>query len=137
MCGDTVRLSAKVDLMLGAASGMEARALVIDLKTGDPYRNHLDDLRFYALLHTLRLGVPPFRVASYYLDSATFHPEDITEDVLFGAARRVAEGARRILELESGVKAPTITEGPPCAWCQLRSTCEGGVRWDTARRDRG
>ena len=137
LCGDTVRLTARVDLVLGTGNGMEARALVVDLKTGEPRANHLDDLRFYALVHTLRLGVPPFRVASYYLDTATFHAEDVTEDLLVGAARRVAEACRRILELEAGLRAPTITPGPQCSWCQLNDSCDGAARWQAQRAEFG
>jgi hypothetical protein len=137
LCGDTVRLSARVDLVLGIGKGMEARALVVDLKTGEPRATHLDDLRFYALVHTLRLGVPPFRVASYYLDTATFHAEDVSEDLLVGAARRVAEACRRILELEAGLRAPTINPGPQCSWCELSGSCEGAVRWRAHRAEFG
>src|SRR5205823_2100555 len=72
-CGERITLSAKVDLAMGRAQGQQARVLIVDLKTGRTYANHVDDLRFYALVQTLRIGVPPFRVASCYLDSATFH----------------------------------------------------------------
>ena len=53
--GGRVVLSGKVDLVLGLARGDEARSLIVDLKTGPPYPSHLDDLRFYALLQTLRV----------------------------------------------------------------------------------
>jgi hypothetical protein len=132
LCDKSVRLTAKVDLVLGIAKGMEAHALVIDLKTGDGYPAHVDDLRFYALVHTLRLGVPPFRVASYYLDTATFHAEDVTDELLFAAARRAADGVRKITDLERGVREATITEGRQCGWCDLRASCDGASRWAAA-----
>ena len=132
LCDQAVKLTAKVDLVLGIANGMEARALVVDLKTGDAYPAHVDDLRFYALVHTLRVGVPPFRVASYYLDTASFHAEDVTEELLFAAARRAADGVRKITDLERGVREATITEGRQCSWCDLRASCEGASRWAAA-----
>jgi hypothetical protein len=132
LCDQSIRLTAKTDLVLGIAAGMEARALVVDLKTADPYPAHVDDLRFYALVHTLRLGVPPFRVASYYLDTASFHAEDVNEELLFAAARRVTDGVRKIAELERGVRAATITEGQQCRWCELRVSCDGASRWAAA-----
>jgi hypothetical protein len=128
LCGGRVVLRGKVDLVLGVARGDEARALVVDLKTGRPYPSHLDDLRFYALVQTLRTGVPPFRVASYYLDTATFHHEDVTADLLATAVRRTIDGVRRLVELARG-RPPTITPGPACGWCRLAPTCEGARQW--------
>jgi hypothetical protein len=119
LCDQSIRLTAKVDLVLGIAQGMEAHSLVVDLKTGDGYPAHVDDLRFYALVHTLRVGVPPFRVASYYLDTAAFHAEDVTEELLFVAARRAVDGVRRMTELERGVR-------------ELRTSCDGASRWAAA-----
>ncbi|HWC11313.1 MAG TPA: PD-(D/E)XK nuclease family protein [Acidimicrobiales bacterium] len=126
LCAERVTLWGKVDLVLGRARGDEARALVVDVKTGRAYPSHLDDLRFYALVQTLRIGVPPFRVASYYLDTATFHVEDVTVDTLALAARRAVDGARKVLELRRG-RAPGITPGPQCSWCRLADICEGAL----------
>jgi len=36
----------------------------IDLKTGGAYPEYPEDMRFYALLLTLRFGVPPYRAAA-------------------------------------------------------------------------
>ena len=132
LCDQSVKLTAKVDLVLGIAQGMEARALVVDLKTGDGYPARADDLRFYALVHTVRLGVPPFRVASYYLDSATYHAEDVTEEMLFAAAHRAVDGIRKIADLERAGREATVTEGRQCGWCGLRSSCDGAARWAVA-----
>ncbi len=126
LCEGRVVLRGKVDLVLGQSRGDEARSLVVDLKTGGAYPSHLDDLRFYALVQALRIGVPPFRVASYYLDTATFHAEDVTVDTLALAARRAIDGARKLLELRRG-RAPEISPGPQCSWCRLAATCEGAL----------
>lgn len=134
LCDARVVLRGKVDLVLGQARGDEARGLVVDLKTGRAYSSHLDDLRYYALVQTLRVGVPPFRVASYYLDTATFHHEDVSADTLAIAVRRTVDGVRKLVELGLG-REPTITPGPQCGWCRLATSCEGPDRWRQSQGD--
>jgi PD-(D/E)XK nuclease superfamily protein len=129
LCDERITLWAKVDLILGRARGQQARVLVVDLKTGRSYPTHLDDLRFYALVQALRVGVPPFRVASYYLDTASFHAEDITEEILQSTVRRVIAGVTKMAELTIRSREPSVTEGPQCGWCQLRHHCDGAKRW--------
>lgn len=123
VAGGSVRLAGKIDLAVGRPAGPQARTLVVDLKTGSPVATHLDDLRFYALLHTLRRGVPPFRVASYYLPSGTFQYEDVTPDTLESALRRTVDGARRMIELELRHRPARRQAGPACRWCLLRPDC--------------
>jgi hypothetical protein len=119
----------KVDLAIGRAEGSTARVLIIDLKTGRPAPGHADDLRLYALLETLRVGVPPFRLASYYLDSGTWHDEDVTTDVLDAAARRLIDGIRQLVELRFEGRVPTLTPGPVCSYCPAREVCDGARQW--------
>lgn len=130
LCGGRVILSGRVDLCLGRAVGSEARCLFVDLKTGGHYPAHLDDLRFYALVQTLRIGVPPFRVASYYLDSAGFAAEDVTAATLETALRRTVGGVRTMGELASGDRAPEVTPNPRCSYCRIRTDCDGARRWE-------
>ena len=127
--GSAITLRSKVDLALGRPVGFEARVLIVDVKTGRPYPSHLDDLRYYALLETLRSKVPPFRVASYYLESARWQAEDITEEILEVTARRVVDGVRKLAELRRGPRAPTTTSGPQCSFCRLRDQCPGSQEW--------
>jgi hypothetical protein len=136
LCEGRVVLRGKVDLLLGRAAGDTARVLVVDLKTGRPHSSHLDELRFYALVQTLRVGVPPFRVASYYLDTATFHHEDVSVDTLAIAARRTSDGVRKLVELQAG-RPPTVTPGPQCGWCRLAGDCEGAASWEHSRSATG
>jgi hypothetical protein len=124
--GNPITLRAKVDLALGRARGTEARVLVVDFKSGRPYGHHLDDLRFYALLETLRSGVPPFRVATYYLDSGTWHHEDVTVGLLQVALRRVIAAVVKQAELRLAERRPVATAGPGCASCDLRRDCDAG-----------
>ncbi|MEW6153782.1 MAG: PD-(D/E)XK nuclease family protein [Actinomycetota bacterium] len=133
LCGGRVALSGKIDLVLGQARGSEARCLFVDLKTGGHYPSHLDDLRFYALVQALRIGVPPFRVASYYLESASFAVEDVTDQTLEAALRRTEEGVARLIEVRAGLRPPEVTPCPRCRYCRARDTCPGAAEW--ARRD--
>ena len=123
-----IELRGKVDLALGQAKGLTANVLIVDFKTGRPSSAHVDDLRFYALLETLRVGVPPFRVASWYLDSGHWHAEDVDEELLDVAVRRTADGARKLIALAGG-RVPTLSPGPVCRWCVARGTCEGAAAW--------
>lgn len=122
-----VVLSGKVDLTLGAALGQEARKVIVDLKSGAAAVVHRDDLRFYALVETLKLGVPPRKLASYYLDAGRAQPEDVTVDLLHAAARRTADGIRKLAELRAGQRPPAVRAGPSCRWCPLHATCPEGM----------
>ena len=97
LLGGSLVVSGKVDLVLGRpdrTQPMRAQRLLIDLKTGGAYPEHAEDNRAYALLHTLRFGVPPYRVASFFLEGGTWQAEDVHEELLFHAADRVIAAAR-------------------------------------------
>jgi hypothetical protein len=122
LCGGRVVLRGKVDLALGRAEGTTARVLVVDFKTGRPYAGFADDLRFYALLEAIRVGVPPFRLATFSLDSGTWAAEDVDEDVLASAARRTVDAIAKLVALDDG-RAPELRAGPACHWCPAGATC--------------
>jgi RecB family exonuclease len=128
-------LSGKVDLTLGAPMGLVAGRVVVDLKTGARHAGHVDDLRFYALLDTLRGGVPPFRLVTYYLESGTLATEEVTEDVLEAAIRRTVAATRKIVELHTGLRSPQVTPNPACRWCRIADECDGAAEWNTAIED--
>jgi hypothetical protein len=125
---DRVVLSGKVDLTVGRADGVRAGKVLIDLKTGGFAPSHRDDLRFYALIETLRLGVPPRLLASYYLDGGRLQQEVVSEDTLAVAFERVVAGADAAVALRHEGREPVLRPGAPCRWCPLRSTCEVGRR---------
>jgi RecB family exonuclease len=133
LCGGKVVLTGRVDLSLGVADGDRAGRVLVDLKTGGASAGHLHDLRFYALLETLRSGVPPLRLATSYLEAGDLAVEDVDEDVLEAAVRRTVQGARAVLELRLGLRSPAITPNPACRWCPAREGCEGAARWEEAR----
>lgn len=134
LCDGRVVLSGKVDLTVGRAEGLRAGKVLLDLKTGGFSPTHRDDLRFYALIETLRIGVPPRLIASYYLDGGRPHDEPVTEAVLRSALERVVQGAEAIVELLHLGRVPVLKPGTPCRWCPQRTTCHEGIRW-LERRD--
>lgn len=121
--GGRVVFSGKTDLTLGRAP----RKVIIDLKTGWVSASHREDLRFYALVETLKLGTPPRKLASYYLDSASTHPESVNEASLLSAVRRTIDGTRRIIEVTRLDETPARRPGPQCRWCPLQRSCEEGT----------
>jgi hypothetical protein len=137
LCAGRVVLRAKYDLAFGRPAGTEARVIIVDFKTGGEYARYSDDLRFYALVETLRSGVPPFRVASYYLDTGDFFVETVTEELLALAARRTVDGVRAMLETREGGRAPRLTPGGWCRFCPAQSGCEAGLQYLAAARAYG
>lgn len=118
-------MSTRVDLTLGGPGSK----VIIDLKSGRIYLNHREDLRFYALVESLRSGRAPRRLATYSLESARADVEEVTEGVLQAAARRVVAGATAIYELTRESREPKLNPGPQCRWCPLRDSCEIGQQF--------
>ena len=121
-----VRLTGRVDLTLGTHSGNRPGKVIVDLKTGTPAVHHRDDLRFYALLETARIGVPPRGLATYYLDAARV-------EVGRRHARRARLGTgphdRRRPQVDRGPAAPSA---PP--WSALARCAAGAPSVPTARK---
>lgn len=126
-----IRVSGKVDLALGRPPDK----VIIDLKTGRATPAHYDDLRLYSLIDFLALGMAPRKVASYYLDSAEIHHEDMSEAVLISAARRLQDGLVRAVELTFAHVEPSRRPSSICNWCTLASTCEVGTAYLEQRRE--
>ncbi len=124
-----ILLSGKVDLVLGRPVGNESRKVIIDLKTGRPAHRHREDLRFYALVETLRTGVPPRKLASFYLDVGQPVIEDVTPAVLRTAVRRTLDGVNALIELTVEQRIPVKRPGPTCRWCPLNRTCDEGLAY--------
>jgi hypothetical protein len=119
-------MKGKVDLTLGFPRGTTPMKVLIDLKTGGPAAHHLDDLRFYALLETMRLGVPPARLVTYYLDQGLGRAETVTEGLLAAALARTVDGIEVLLDLRPGGRDPQLRAGPACRWCPLLGDCDDG-----------
>lgn len=117
-----VTVVGKVDLVLNRPDPVRSTRVLIDLKTGRAWPDHPEDMRLYALLYTLRYGVPPFRVATLFLSSGMPQCELVTEEVLERAADRVAAAVRTATGLASGAQ-PDLRPGPHCRRCPRRATC--------------
>jgi hypothetical protein len=125
LLGGDLTLSGKIDLVLGVPDRLEpgrGTRLAVDLKTGSAWPEYAEDMRFYALLMTLRFGVPPYRVASLFLDSGEWQAEEVAEETLFHAADRVVAAARAAGALLGG-REPLLTPGSWCAWCPRAFVC--------------
>jgi CRISPR/Cas system-associated exonuclease Cas4 (RecB family) len=124
-------LSGKTDLTLGRPGNK----VIIDLKSGRVAAAHREDLRFYALLEAIKLGAAPRKLASYYLDSARTHPEDVSEGVLRAAVARTIDGVHRIAEVRRFGREPERRAGAQCRWCPLQADCSTGQEYLTAAND--
>jgi hypothetical protein len=125
--GGAVQVTGKVDLLVNASRPGRSTRVLIDLKRGRARIEHAEDMRLYALLHTLRCGVPPRRVATFFLSSGEWQAEDASEEILEHAADRVVEAVRMAAALGRG-QAPKLRGGPHCAWCPRRSACPAAWR---------
>lgn len=121
---NSVQFNTRMDLVLGRAGSR----VIIDLKTGRITPTHREDLRFYALVETLRSRQPPRILGSYSLDAARLEEEEVTEGVLQAAVRRTADGAIAIAQLELGDRTPEVRPGVQCRWCPVADSCEEGQR---------
>ena len=130
-----VRLTGKVDLSLGGPTGDRSGRVFIDLKTGRRNHSHRDDLRFYALVETLRFGTPPRTLASYYLDESRLSTEHVTADLLWSAADRVIAGCERFVQLTTQNKTAEYRPSLACRWCSHLSECETGTGFLDATHD--
>lgn len=124
--GGAILLRGRPDLVVGRVHGRERRQILVDLKTGNRQRHHRADLRFYALLATVKYGVAPFRVATYYLDEADWEHEDVDDDVLEAAVRGLLDKVERAATLDFArppESALRLVAGPACRWCGRSLSC--------------
>jgi hypothetical protein len=136
LAGGAVVMKGKVDLTIGFPRGDTPMKVLVDFKTGGPAVHHLDDLRFYALLETIRLGVPPVRLVTYYLDQGIGRVETVTEGLLAAALARTTDGIRSMLDLRPGGRDPLVRAGPACRWCPLQEGCQVGIEHLGSLEDR-
>jgi hypothetical protein len=129
LSGGALVLDGRVDLSLGRQEGPAAGRLLIDLKGEGAWPEHVEDLRFYALVHALRFGVPPYRVATVFLASGEWQLEDVDERVLHHAADRVVAAVRSAAALAAG-RPPELSPGRYCAWCPRLATCPAAASVD-------
>jgi hypothetical protein len=120
-------LLGKPDLLVGRATVDRRRMLIVDLKTGQrrPARDRAD-LAFYALLATLKYGVVPFRVATFYLAEGDWDHADVDRTLLEAAVGDVAgkvEIAARLEHRRPPERELRLVPGPACTWCARADGC--------------
>lgn len=135
LCADKLALQGVIDLSLGRARGNEAGKVLIDLKTGAPHVSHIEDLRFYSLLETMKVGVPPRLLVNYYLEAGEPRTEVVTEDLLWSTAMRVADAVHKLIELTVGSREPTVAASGICRFCPALNQCDTGEAYLKARDD--
>jgi hypothetical protein len=127
LCGGRIVLAGKPDLTLGQA--LRSGKVIIDLKTGGRSQHHVDDLRFYALVDTLRVGLPPRRLATVYLDAGLPVVEVVTVGVLEAATERVVRTVIDMVQSRWGTLPTRLRAGHHCTWCPARNDCHAGLEW--------
>ena len=126
-----INLSTRADLTLGAVGSK----VIVDMKSGRIYPNHREELRFYALVESLRAGVAPRMLATYSLETARAETEDVTEGVLHAALRKTIDGIRQIAEVQLKDREPNLRPCTACYWCPLADTCDEGSAFIARRND--
>lgn len=122
-----LQVRGRTDLTLGRVRSDRRQLIAIDLKTGwrRPERER-QDLRLYALLLTLKYGVAPFRLATYYVAEGAWDAEDVTEETLVAATRRLVDGAIRAGRLVYDTPSDAdlrLEPGVHCRWCGRAPSC--------------
>lgn len=117
-------LGCKPDLTLGRprADGRQTM-LVVDLKSGALADHHQLEADFYALVTTLRYGVPPFRSVVFSLASGEWTTGEVTEERLMETAATVARAVTATVEVLGDKRPAVLTGGTWCRYCPVRATC--------------
>jgi len=131
LLGETLVLSGRVDLALGPLQPPRGTRLLLDMKSQGAWPEYPQDMRFYGLAHTLRFGVPPYRVATFFLESGSWQAEDVTEEIHDKAADRVVAAARSAGALAAG-RTPDLSPGAWCGWCPRRTACPASAAPETS-----
>jgi len=97
LAGGDVVLVGVIDLIVGAPSAGRASVGLIEVKSGRARIEDRDDLRFYALLETLRSAAAPFRVATFYTRTGLVDTEDVDDGLLTSSVQRVLAGINRMV----------------------------------------
>lgn len=112
------------DLLVGRVRDDRARMLLVDLKTG-LRRPEVErqELRFYALLLTLKYGQPPFRWAVHYVAEGAWDAEDFRPELLDTAVRRTLDGIDQAVRLRDEDAEEQLRVGRWCRFCPRRDGC--------------
>jgi len=127
LAGGRVVLSGRPDLTIGRPTRRRAGVLVVEAKSGRFRPAHLEELRFYALLETLRWGVAPFRAVVWSLGDGRLEAIDVDANLVWSETLRVADAITRLTRL-AAEEAPRPSANPLCPSCPLLAGCPDGTR---------
>ena len=99
LVGGRVVLVGVIDLVIGSPSSGRASIGLVEVKSGRQRAEDRDDLRYYALLETLRSGAPPFRIATFYTRTGQVLAEDVDDQILTSSVERVLAASKNLMEV--------------------------------------
>lgn len=100
LVGGRVVLVGVIDLVIGSPSSGRASVGLVEVKSGRPRSQDRADLRYYALLETLRSGAPPFRITTFYTRTGQALAEDVDDQILAASVERVLAASNRTTEVK-------------------------------------
>ncbi|WP_147425418.1 PD-(D/E)XK nuclease family protein [Bailinhaonella thermotolerans] len=119
-----IRLHARPDLILGRPRPDGRRTmLLVDLKSGRLREEHHQEAQLYALVCTLRHGLPPWRSAVFSLADGEWTDPRVSPDSLAAAARRVVAAARAAVQLKTESRPAALSPGEWCRRCPRSPAC--------------
>ena len=117
-------LSCRADLVLGRPRvDLRQTMMLIDLKSGNLKPEHDQEANFYALVSTLRHGVPPWRSLIYSLSSGDYSEPDVNEKILFETAESVVKEVNNYIEIMTEERVAKLTPGDQCNYCPVSESC--------------
>lgn len=121
-------LAGRPDLVLGRPRPPRQTMFLCDFKSNGLHDGHMFEADFYALISTLRYGVPPYRSMVYSLSAGDWtEPTDVSADRLRVTATTVADATKAYVEIMTASRAPELTPGPQCRWCPQRASCPAAL----------
>jgi len=116
-----VLLSTETDILL-----RQPHPTIVELKNGKLGPWVLDELRFYALVRSLRDLRPPTFLCSISLSDRNITALPLRFDDLTAAARRVVATAEALVDIDRSVsagQAVATSPGGHCRWCRRARSC--------------
>lgn len=95
LAGGAVVLAAHADLVVGSPSRAAASVCIVQVAAGSPGVAHQRGRQLAAVIETLRSGVPPWRVATYYPAQGKLDIDDFTDQFVADAVVAVCAAVKR------------------------------------------
>lgn len=123
-----VTVSGRPDVVLGRPRGDGTQTMLItDVKSSALREDHTREGQLYALLSTLRHGVPPFRSCVYSLSSGEWTEPDVDVAVLTETADWLAARIVSIVDVLTESRPPLLTPESWCRFCPVVASCTAAV----------